>query len=270
MLKKTSCLLLLCIFLLASGITTVMAEEEKPADDTIVIVNGEPLSRQAFQAFINFRMGNNPRKNITRDQLQMLMVEYINRELMYQEAIEKGYDKKPEVEVAIDNTQRNIIASYRAREIINQPISEEALRELYKERISKPEQEYKVRHILVKTEEEARDIIKALQNGASFDKLAREKSIDVSAKNGGALEWVSEEQMIVPFRKIVPGLKPGEFSTTAVRTRFGWHVIGLDAKRDIDPPSFDSIKDKLRAQLQNDMLMKHIEALRKNSEIVVK
>ena len=270
MLKKTNCLFLLSALLLSGGAASAAEDEKSPGDETIVVVNGQPLSRQAFQAFINFRMGNNPRKNVTRDQLQMLMVEYINRELMYQEAIQKGYDKKPEVMVAIDNTQRNIIASYRAREIINQPISDEALRKLYQERVTKPEQEYKVRHILVKTEQEARDIIKELQNGAGFDKLAKEKSIDVSARNGGALEWVSEEQMIVPFRKIVPSLKPGQFSTTAVRTRFGWHVIGLDAKRDIDPPSFDSIKDKLRSQLQNDMLIKHIEELRKNSEIVIK
>ncbi len=269
MLKKTCYLFLLSALLLTGGATTAMAEETK-IDDTIVIVNGQALSRQEFQAFINFRMGNQPKRNISQDQLRRLMVEYINRELMYQEAIKKGYDKKPDVMVAIDNTQRNIIASYRAREIINQPIPEETLRKLYKERTAEPEQEYKVRHILVKTEDEAREIIKALENGANFDKLAREKSIDVSAKNGGALEWVSEEQMIVPFRRIVPTLKPGQFSTTAVRTKFGWHVIGLDATRDIDPPSFDSIKDKLRAQLQNDMLMEHIEELRKNSEIVVK
>lgn len=269
MLKKTSYLFLLSALLLTSG-AVAQADESPASDNTIVIVNGQALSRQEFQAFINFRMGNNPRRNISRDQLQRLMVEYINRELMYQEAIKKGYDKKPDVMVAIDNTQRNIIASYRAREIINQPISEETLRKLYEERTAQPAQEYKVRHILVKTEKEARDIIKALQDGASFDKLAREKSIDVSAKDGGALEWVSEEQMIVPFRKIVPTLKPGQFSTTAARTKFGWHVIGLDATRDIDPPSFDSIKDKLRAQLQNEMLMKHIEELRKNSEVVIK
>ena len=150
MLKKTSLLLLLGYLLLAAGNAAMAAETAD--DDTIVIVNGQPLSKQEFQALINFRMGNSPKRNITKNQLQMLMVEYVNRELMYQEALKKGYAKKPEVMVAIDNTQRNIIASYRAREIINKPLSEEALRKIYDKRLAEPEQEYKVRHILVKTE----------------------------------------------------------------------------------------------------------------------
>jgi len=268
MLIKTSFILLLGCLLLTAGNTVMAAEAE--SDDTIVIINGQPFSKQEFQAFINFRMGNSPKKSITKDKLNMLMAEYINRELMYQEALKKGYSKKPEVMIAIDNTQRNILASYRAREIISKPLSDEELRKAYDKSVTTPGQEFKVSHILVKTDLEALEIIKTLQGGKKFTDLAREKSIDVSAKNGGALGWVSENQLIPPLRKIVPSMKPGTFSTTAVNTKFGWHVIWLDATRDTDPPSFDSVKDKLRAQLQNDTLVRHIQELRKNSTIVIK
>ncbi len=266
--KKFFIFLLGCLLFIVSG-AAMAAETEN--DNTIVIINGQPLSKQEFQVFVKSRMGNRPNRNITQDQLKKLTTEYINRELMYQEALKKGYAKKPEIMTAIDNTQRNIIASYRAREIISKPISEEVLRKAYDENLVKPEQEFKVSHILVKKKLEALEIIKALLGGKkNFAELAREKSIDVSAKNGGDLGWVSESQLIAPLRKIIPNMKPGTFSTTAVNTQYGWHVIWLAATRNTKPPTFDSLKDKIRTRLRNDMLVQHIKELRKNSTIIIK
>ena len=108
-----------------------------------------------------------------------------------------------------------------------------------------PKMQYKARHILVKTKEEADAIIAELKKGAKFEKLAAEKSLDGSKTNGGDLGWFSPGNMVKPFADAVAGLKKGETTSTPVQSEFGWHVIRLDDTRETAPPSFDSVKDRL-------------------------
>ncbi len=246
------------------------ATSPKPQDDLIAIINGKALTKQDFRTFVNIRTGNRLQDGrLNTDQLRRLLSEYINRELIYQEALEKGYDKVPEVAIVIDNHRRNILASFSAQQIINQPFTEEDLRQAYEKYLSKPTLEYLPRHILVRTEEEAREIIQQLEQGADFEALAKQKSIDASSKDGGRLSWFSPQEMIPPFRAAVLALKPGDYSREPVHTRFGWHIVKLDATREVPPPPFEAARDKARQILQNERLARHIEALRQKSEIQI-
>ncbi len=248
---------------------TTGAREQKTSD-IIAIVNGQPLTKDDFRTFINIRTGNRPQRSpLNQEQLNRLLSEYINRELIYQEAVEKGYDKIPEVATVIDNHRRNILASFSAQQIVNQPMSEEELRRAYEKYLARPTLEYKTRHILVSSEDEAREIIRQLNEGADFAQLAKARSIDASAKDGGSLSWFSGEELIPPFRNAVSRLKPGDYTKEPVRTRFGWHVIKLEATRELPPPPFESAKDKARNLVQSERLARHIEALRKKSKIEI-
>ena len=245
------------------------AEDKPPSNDVVVVVNGKTLTRSDFAVFVAMRTGQRPQEATNAQQLEGLLDEYINRELIYQDAVRRGFDKTPEVAAALDNQARNIIASYAVRRLISTPIPDNQLKAVYEKQMSKPSREYKARHILVKTEQEARDIVDELKQGADFSKLAQEKSLDNSAKDGGNLGWFAPSQVVPPFAKAVMALDEGKYTVQPVQTRFGWHVIRLDSTRIVPPPPFDSVKDKLTAEVNNQIIGRYITSLREQAKVEV-
>ena len=145
------------------------------------------------------------------------------------------------------------------------------LKKEYQEQIKNaPKEEYKARHILVKTEDEAKEIIKSLKDGADFEKLAKEKSIGPSGPNGGDLGWFTATTMVPEFADAVAKLKKGDITDQPVKTQFGWHVIKLEDTRKVDPPSFDSMKDKLRSIVANKSIQNYLSELHKKAKIELK
>lgn len=265
MLKRTKLFFLATALLAGIAVQTAGAADKKTAN-VIAKVNGKTLTKSDFSIFVTMRAGNH---QLSQLQLQRLLAEYINRELIYQEALKKGYDKIPEVIATIDNQRRNVVAGYTVRKLVSQPLSEQDLRKVYQQKMSRSTREYKASHILVKSEKEANNIIKLLNKGADFSQLAKQKSIDASSKNGGNLGWFAANQMIPSFQKAVTQLKPGSYSRKPFKSRYGWHIIRLVSTREVPPPPFDTVKEKIRAQLQNEILSRHLNELRKNSKIKI-
>ncbi|MBN9136101.1 MULTISPECIES: peptidylprolyl isomerase [Phyllobacterium] len=112
-----------------------------------------------------------------------------------------------------------------------------------------PQNEVRARHILVKTKEEAEAIIKQLDGGASFEDVAKAKSTDGSAAQGGDLGYFSAGQMVPEFEKAAMALDVGKYTKEPVQTQFGFHVIKLEDKRVQQPPAFDQVKDQVKSIL---------------------
>ena len=129
--------------------------------------------------------------------------------------------------------------------------------------------EYKARHILVKTEDEAKNVIAQLDKGADFAKLAKEKSIGPSGKEGGDLGWFSPDNMVKPFADAAAALKVGTYSKTPVHTQFGWHVIKLEDTRPVSPPSFDELKNQLMNSWRNKMISAYLDRLRSEANVKI-
>ena len=110
-----------------------------------------------------------------------------------------------------------------------------------------PQNEVRARHILVKTKEEAEAIIKQLDGGASFEDVAKAKSTDGSAAQGGDLGYFSAGQMVPEFEKAAMALDVGKYTKEPVQTQFGFHVIKLEDKRVQQPPAFDQVKDQVKS-----------------------
>ena len=132
---------------------------------------------------------------------------------------------------------------------------------------SPPENEVHARHILVKTEDEAKEVIKLLDGGAKFEDVAKEKSTDGAAGQGGDLGYFRRGQMVPEFEKAAMDLKPGEYSKTAVKTQFGFHVIKLEDVRAIQPPEFDKVKDQVRDILLREKYIQTVRAYRDELKI---
>ncbi|MGB8817291.1 MAG: peptidylprolyl isomerase [Rhizobiaceae bacterium] len=124
---------------------------------------------------------------------------------------------------------------------------------------TKPENEVRARHILVKTEDEAKAIIKELEAGGKFEEIAKVKSTDGAAAQGGDLGYFGRGQMVPEFEKAVMDMKPGETTKTPVKTQFGFHVVKVEDVRPKQPPAFDQVKEQVRDVILRE---KYIETVR--------
>jgi peptidyl-prolyl cis-trans isomerase C len=122
-----------------------------------------------------------------------------------------------------------------------------------------PQNEVRARHILVKTKEEAEAIIKQLDGGAKFEDVAKEKSTDGSAAQGGDLGYFGPGQMVPEFEKAANELEVGKYTKEPVQTQFGFHVIKLEDKRVQQPPAFDQVKDQVKQILIRERYMELVK-----------
>jgi peptidyl-prolyl cis-trans isomerase C len=147
-------------------------------------------------------------------------------------------------------------------------VSEGAMHQLYDEASKQMagQQEVRARHILVKTEEEAKAIIAELKSGADFAELAKKKSTDPGASEGGDLGYFPKDEMVPEFADAAFKLEKGQISEP-VHTRFGWHVIKVEDKRDRQVPAFDQVKDQLATHLVRKAQAELITKLRADAKV---
>ncbi len=148
-------------------------------------------------------------------------------------------------------------------------VTDEKLNARYQEMVksSGSAAEVHARHILVKTEDEAKKIIKDLQGGADFEATAKEKSTGPSGPNGGDLGFFAKGQMVPAFEKAAFALEKGKITDTAVKTQFGWHIIKVEDKRTAEPPTFESVKQKLQSELTQEAGAAYTDKLRAAAKI---
>jgi peptidyl-prolyl cis-trans isomerase C len=128
--------------------------------------------------------------------------------------------------------------------------------------------EYKVSHILVDKEEDAKAIIEQLNKGGDFAKLAKEKSKDPGSKdNGGDLDWGPATRYVKPFADAVLGQPKGKVSPAPVKTDFGYHVIRVDDSRPLKVPEFAELKDQFRQRAQQQQIQKMVMDLRSKAKV---
>ena len=194
----------------------------------------------------------------------------INQEVVAQEAVKRGLDKQPQVAARIELDRQNALANAFFEDYLKKnPTSDEALRKDY-ERLKPqvPAKEYKVRHILVDKEDEAKSIIAQIRKGGSFDKLAAEHSNDPGSKGrGGDLDWGPAERYVKPFADAVTRLKKGQMTDAPVKSDFGFHIIRLDDERATKIPSFEEAKPQLQQMVQTQQVQKAISDLRAKAKV---
>jgi len=186
------------------------------------------------------------------------------RELLVREARKQGLDKSAAVKTEMDLTSQTVLVrAYMTDYLKAHPIPEDQMRKEYdaiKGQIG--DKEYKVRHILTDKEDEAKEIIVALQKGEKFEKLAERSKDNGSKINGGDLDWNAPANFVKPFSDAMVSLQKGKFTTTPVQTQFGWHVIQLDDIRDAKVPPYDEVKPQLAQRMQGQVVERYLKDLR--------
>lgn len=235
--------------------------------DAVAVVNGKYISKKTLADLENEVAERTHGQTFPKDKL---IEELVQRELLVQEAVKKGLDKSPEVVERLETLKKSLLSQAVLQDYLKaNPVTEAEIKAEYDSKVAAEKgTEYKARHILVKTEAEAKKLIEKLDKGAKFDELATKNSIDTSSQ-GGDLGWFTANQMVAPFSEAVEKLENGKYTKTPVQTQFGWHVILREDSRPQTPPPLEAVKEQLTPYLQRKKVQSMIENLRNQAQVEV-
>lgn len=235
----------------------------------LATVNGEVITQNDYDDYLKSRQAQQAPIADKEKEKSVVMDEMITRTLLVQNARKHKLDKEPETYFQIKRQTENILARAMLRQYLKEnPITDEEVKQRYEKEVEKTSKlEYHARHILVKTKEEADDLLKKL-HVANFNSLAKQKSIDVrSGKEGGDLGWFNEGAMVPEFFNAVAQLKKGEITKEPVKTEFGWHIIKLEDTRPFKVPDFEQVKANVRQLVQQEKIDNMVKDLKTKAKI---
>jgi peptidyl-prolyl cis-trans isomerase C len=215
----------------------------------VAIVNGKPVPAARVETLVQqITKNGQPR---TPDLENQIKDEVVHREILMQEAARRGIpaskDFQNQLEVA---RQAILIRELQAAFLKQSPVSDaDAQKEYEAVKAQQGGQEYRARHILVETEDEAKKIIADLKLGAKFEDLAAKSKDPGSAARGGDLDWANANAYVPEFSAAMTKLKKGELTETPVKSQFGFHVIRLDDVRASTFPEFEQVKDQVKQRI---------------------
>lgn len=267
--------LTLCATVLIASAAPVLAQsgEAQPGaiasaptgDDPVVArVNGQPILRSEVllaAEYLPAQLRAVPMETL----YPALLNQVIDRKLAVAQAQRDKFDKEPEVARRIANIQERVIEQLYLASRIDATLSEGMLKAEYDKLPT--EKRVRASHILVKTRDEAVQIIRDLDRGAKFEDVAAKRSLDPSGRQGGDLGYFSRDQMVVSFAEAAFRMKTGEITKAPVQSEYGWHVIRIDDIQDDAKPSFEEKREELRDQLSDAVLASEVERLRGAAKI---
>jgi len=247
--------------LLAVGCTKAETPTEGAARP-VATVNGHPISNDVWQLYVKTRHQGKTVDQLTPEERSEALEELIG---MYVGAAEAEKQKLTAGEpgARLELVRHSALAEMLFRKVTEgKEPTEEELKTEYDARVAEmPKTEYHARHILVADEAKAKELIAQIDQGADFQKLAKENSSDGSAAEGGDLGWFNPGQMVKPFSDAVQQLEVGKYTATPVKSDFGWHVIKLEETRPTTPPPYDAVKAQLGPLVKQKQFEAHLKDL---------
>lgn len=254
----------------AISLLGVPAMQAFAEDKVVATIDGKPITDgdlAVAESEIGSDMGTMP-----GPQKRTSLLEFLIDNQLFAEAAEKAkLDQGPDFDTRLAYLKRRALRELYFEKIIKGSVSDADARKIYDDQVKllKPEEEVSARHILVETEEQAKDLKAKLDKGADFAQLAKENSKDPGSKDdGGNLGYFGHGQMVPQFEEIVFKLKKGEVSAP-VKTQFGWHLVKLEDSRTKQPPAFEIVKDRIAQSLLLQKAQKTATELRASAKIEI-
>jgi peptidyl-prolyl cis-trans isomerase C len=245
--------------------SSALAEEPK------VIVEVDNFNLNTMH-FAYFAAKQTPDGEPSAEQQIKLLNELVNTFILSNSAEGQALAQQPDLAAAIDVSRARLITQALIENTLeNSPVTDDEIKAIYDEQYAgKTKQEFKARHILVKTEDEAKALIKQLDGGADFAQLAKEHSTGPSSSAGGDLGWFEKDMMVKPFADAVASMSNGTHSSSPVNTQFGWHIILREDAKDLGAVELAQVKDDIISSLRTQKLRALINKLRENAKVEVK
>lgn len=252
---------------LATAFMAAPALATAASDDTVVaIVNGDKiLKKDVMEAMKALPIQGADAEKI----FPMVIDQIINEKLIDKQTVAANIAESEDFKKRLDIVKAQLMKQVYLENTLKDKISDKAVKAEYEKfkKENKGKKEIHARHILVPTEEEAKQAIKDLDAGAKFAELSSKRSSGPTAQNGGDLGYFVKEEMVPEFSDAAFALKKGEYSKTPVKTTFGWHVILVEDIRDRAVPEMKEVENAIRNKLGQDAMQKLVTDLRAKAEI---
>jgi peptidyl-prolyl cis-trans isomerase C len=237
------------------------------SDPVVARVNGVDI-HQSDIAFAEEEIGGNM-PNMAPEQKRDYLINYLVDVIVLSQAAEQQkLADRPEVKHRLTLDRNRLLMESLLQDTGRAALSDAAEHQVYDEAIkqAKSEEEVHARHILVPTEDEAKTILAQLKGGADFAAVAKEKSKDPGAADGGDLGYFTKEQMVPEFAAVAFKLDKGQLSDP-VKTQFGWHIIKVEDKRMKPTPTFDQVKGQIENYIAHRAQAQLVEKLRSAANV---
>lgn len=270
--KRSTCLPVLALaagLLLAPSALAQDANQEP--SDVVATVNGIEITYQDVE--IAREDIGQMLQQLPAPQRELVLVNYLVDMKLIASAVEN-------TAITEDADFQRRLSYYRNRALMQaaveaemaEKVTEETMQAFYEDvkgsLVEEGAEEVRASHILVRTEDEAKEIVAELEGGADFAELARKKSIDPAGQNGGDLGYFGRGNMVPSFEEAAFALEIGQVSEP-VESRFGWHVIKLEDRREQQPPAFEELRDQIMNVMARQTRNDYVQALRQNAEIII-
>jgi peptidyl-prolyl cis-trans isomerase C len=262
---------LLLVLPIAAGCSKETSSEttqtSSAADPVVARVNGVDI-RQSDLALAEEDLGADM-QSVSPEARREHLISYLADIIMVNQAAEKKkLADNPEFKRRLAFLRNKLLMGYELQEEAKAAINEEALQQTYNDAVKSigGQEEVRARHILVDSEDEAKTLLDQIKGGADFATIAKEKSKDPGAAEGGDLGYFTKDQMVPEFAEVAFKMYPGQLSNP-VKTQFGWHIIKVEDKRTKQPPEFDKVKDQIEAYLARKSQSEFISKLRQSAKI---
>jgi len=255
------------IGLLSSSFALFSATSLAKESSSVATVNGHSISKEVLDNYLEIVNRSRGDKVDPATALDDLIV----TQLAYQQAKKDGVQEREHIKRSIEEaTKKIILNAWMSDKKDSLKITDDEIKAAYDEAMKGQDtKEFKARHILVKTEEDAKKIIESLNKDSDFEKLAKEKSTGPSSSTGGDLGWFTARTMVPPFAKAIKAMKKGDISKAPVKTNFGWHVIKLEDTREAKLPNLKSLEAQIKRGIEQDKLLSFIDSLKESADIKI-
>ena len=238
------------------------------AAQNLAIVNGKAVPKERVEVLK--QQVERSGRPVTPEMEGQIKDEVIAREVFMQEAQKRGVgatdEFKTQMELARQTIMiRTLFADYQKKS----PVTDAAVQAEYdKFVVANGGKEFRARHILVESEDEAKAIVKSIKGGAKFEDIAKKQSKDPgSGANGGDLDWAAAASYVTEFSEAMVKLDKGQMTETPVKSQFGWHVIRVDDVRQAQLPKLEDIKPQILQQMQQQQLSEYQRNLREKAKV---
>jgi len=249
------------------------SQNQAPADGDlgpgrVAMVNGRPIAESVLRVYALASARKNL-DDLTAQERGKLLDDLIGVELLRQQAEKDGLTNSRTVAAQLELQRLQLVARTMATSYLEKnPATDEELKKIYDENLPRlAGRQYKARHILVETKDEADSVIAQLRNGKDFVALAQERASGPTGPNGGDLGWFTAESMPQPVADAVRGMQAGSYSPEPIQTEFGFHVILLEDTRQQEAPALDTIRNELVGALERKRLEDYLKTLREAATV---
>ena len=268
---RSSCMNLLKASVLMFLLPLLVAMAVEASEGSIAVVNGQAIPKSLFDRLLKT---NTPSNQSPTPELEKLVKEdLINRTLLVQEAEKQGFNKTPDAEFQWAQIRDNFMVELVTKHLLEEkPITDAELRAEYDRQtaiLSRTDagSQYQIKVITVSSESEARDLLLEIKKGASFEKLAKERSIDPTKAQGGSVGWVLPGQIFAGLSSVMVNLKKGSLAAAPIQTPNGWALLKVEDVRPFKIPAFNESRNELVAAIVQARRIEYLKKLRADAEI---